>query len=394
MNQLGSLVAVRGTVTRTTEVRPELLYGVFTCEECGNRSPEIEQQFKYTEPTMCHADGCGNRTRWRLDAERSKFVDWQRGRVQENSDEIPPGSMPRTLDVIFRGLAVERAKAGDKCTFVGTFIVVPDVSALYRVGSVPTAVKRSAGGRAGAGAGAGDGLSGLKALGARDLTYRTAFLVQSVKKTDSSDPRSIMLDDEQSGGDGRAYAEVSEEDKAEYYRMAQSRGEPIEAKLISSVVPAIHGHAHIKKGLLLMLLGGVHKVTPDRIRLRGDINMCIIGDPSTAKSQFLKYVKEFHPKAVYTSGKASSAAGLTASVAKDPDTGEFTVEAGALMLADNAICCIDEFDKMESTDQVAIHEVSTDDSVCYVCCAMLTIIVIACVLLLCVCRPWNSRRSP
>lgn len=113
---------------------------------------------------------------------------------------------------------------------------------------------------------------------------------------------------------------------------------------MDSIAPATFGHREIKKGILLLLLGGVHKTTADGIKLRGDINVCIVGDPSTAKSQFLKYVHAFLPsRAVYTSGKASSAAGLTAAVQRDQDTGEYCIEAGALMLADNGICCIDEF---------------------------------------------------
>jgi DNA replication licensing factor MCM6 len=130
------------------------------------------------------------------------------------------------------------------------------------------------------------------------------------------------------------YTDLSQKEIEDLNAMVNLQG-AIYNKLVNSIAPTVFGHDTVKKGILLQLLGGVHKVTPEGMHLRGDVNVCIVGDPSTSKSQFLKYVCNIMPRAVYTSGKASSAAGLTASVIKDEETGEFSIEAGALMLADN-----------------------------------------------------------
>ena len=128
--RIGTLVRITGQVVRTHPVHPELVLGTFICADCQTSIPDVEQQFKYTQPSICRNPVCNNRSRFTLDVSKSRFVDFQKVRVQEIQSELPRGSIPRSLEIVLRAEAVETAQPGDRCDFIGTLIVVPDVGSL------------------------------------------------------------------------------------------------------------------------------------------------------------------------------------------------------------------------------------------------------------------------
>lgn len=239
-----------------------------------------------------------------------KFVNIQRMRIQENPEEIPTGETPRSYLITCDRYLVDKVYAGCRVNIVGILSIIggPSLKAASKTVEV-----------------------------LKDTAYIQAIGIQ----------RDFMVG-------GRIGNALSPVDEANIIKL--SKDPDIKRKIVASIASAIYGSENIKEAIACLLFGGSPKLLPDKTKLRGDINVLLLGDPSTAKSQFLKFVERASPIAVYTSGKGSSAAGLTASIIRDGMSGEFQLEGGAMVLADGGVVCIDEFDKMRIQDRVAIHE--------------------------------------
>ncbi len=330
---MGRLVTITGMIVKASDVKPMLQVAAYTCDVCGSELyKETHNKRDFLPERICPVcasgeNGGGARRVMgvlKLETRGSKFTKFQELKLQELPSQVPMGHIPRSLSVYCRGELTRLANPGDVVTCDGIFL--------------PQKVNDGHGAR-----GRRAGLMSTLFLDAQNLSvHKKSFDEDSSNKENMTEEEVLGLD-------------------SSIRRLMQAE-DPV-GVLSRSIAPEIFGHADIKRALLLQLTGGVFRKMTDGMRIRGDINICLMGDPGVAKSQLLKHVASVAPRGVYTTGKGSSGVGLTASVTKDNMTGELSLEGGALVLADRGICAIDEFDKMDESDRSSIHEVMEQQTV-------------------------------
>ncbi|XP_058731947.1 DNA replication licensing factor MCM5-like [Vicia villosa] len=313
---ISKLVKIAGITIAASRTKAKATYVTLICKNCkkGKQVPCRPGLGGAVVPRSCdHIPQPGEEPcpidPWLIVPDKSKYVDQQTLKLQENPEDVPTGELPRNLLLSVDRHLVQTVVPGSRLTIVGIY-------SIFQASNSSTSNKGA-------------------------VAVRQPY-IRVVGIEDANEAKS------------RGPTAFTTEEIEEFKKFAS---EPDAYKNIcSKIAPSIFGHEDVKKALACLLFGGSRKHLPDGVRLRGDINVLLLGDPSTAKSQFLKFVEKTAPIAVYTSGKGSSAAGLTASVIQDSSTREFYLEGGAMVLADGGVVCIDEFDKMRPEDRVAIHE--------------------------------------
>lgn len=309
---LNFLIKVSGVVTRRTSVFPQLKLVKVNCPGCrAVLGPFAQQSSQPHELQLNACPECQHRGPFAVNAEQTVYRNYQKLTLQESPGSVPPGRVPRSKDVVLVGDLIDSARPGDEVAITGVYTNTPD----------PTLNLR-------------DGFP----------VFRTVIEANHVERRADALGRQVL----------------TAEDKRAILKL--SKHPSIAQVLVNSIAPSIYGHAHVKTGLALALFGGQPKFIKSS-RVRGDLNVLLVGDPGTAKSQFLRFCEATAPRAVYATGKGASAVGLTAGVSRDPFTKEWVLQGGALVLADKGVCLIDEFDKMSEQDRTSIHEAMEQQSI-------------------------------